>query len=248
MQPHKILIIVPTYNERDTIERLIARIAPIRDGLSKEFLIEADLLVVDDGSPDGTAQIVERLALTWISVMKREKKSGLGPSYIAGFQYALTMGYQYMVEMDADLSHQPESLLDLFRPIIAQEADLTIGTRWMPGGSVVNWPYSRQMISRAGTSYARLILGIQLRDITSGYRIFRKEVLSSIDFEKISSKGYGFQIEMALATLNNGFSIKEVPITFVEREGGTSKMSKKIVLEALWKVTLWGIQRVIKRR
>ena len=248
MSPNKVLIIVPTYNESETIERLIARILPMRARISSEFNIGTDLLLVDDGSPDGTAQIVEELKYPWITVMKRKEKSGLGPSYIAGFQYGLDSRYQYLVEMDADLSHQPEALIEMFRPILAGEADLTIGTRWMPGGSVVNWPLGRQLISRAGTSYARIILRIQLRDITSGYRVFKNEVLSSIDFAKISSKGYGFQIEMALATLKNGFRIKEVPITFVEREGGVSKMNRAIVFEALWKVTIWGIQRVLIRR
>jgi dolichol-phosphate mannosyltransferase len=248
MQINKALIIVPTYNESETIERLIERVLPMRDRLSQEFNLSVDLLVVDDGSPDGTAKIVEELGYSWITVMKRERKSGLGPSYIAGFQYALDTGYHYMVEMDADLSHQPEALIEMFKPIMDHKADLTIGVRWMPGGSVVNWPRSRQLISRAGTTYARLALKIELRDITSGYRVFRKNVLSTINFNTISSKGYGFQIEMALATLKNGFTVKEVPITFVEREGGVSKMNKAIVFEALWKVTIWGIQRVIKRR
>jgi dolichol-phosphate mannosyltransferase len=150
--------------------------------------------------------------------------------------------------MDADLSHQPEALSDLIEPVLTGDADLTIGTRWMPGGRVVNWPLSRQLISRAGTSYARLALGLELRDVTSGYRAFHRRVLAAIDLNQVESQGYGFQIEMVLTTLRAGFTIKEVPITFVEREGGVSKMSKRIVIEALWKVTVWGAQRLMLRR
>jgi dolichol-phosphate mannosyltransferase len=136
----------------------------------------------------------------------------------------------------------------MIRPVADGSADLTIGTRWMPGGKIVNWPLTRQFISRAGTSYARIVLGIKLRDITSGFRVFRSEVLRSIIFDRIESKGYGFQIEMALETLENGFRVEEVPITFVERVDGVSKMNKAIVIEALWKVTIWGLQRLVKRR
>jgi len=243
----RILILVPTYNESASIVKLLDRVTAVRGDLL-EAGHEVRLLVIDDNSPDGTAKLVEGQNLDWVEVLKRPGKSGLGPSYIAGFQWGLDHGFEILIEMDADLSHQPEALSDLIEPVLTGEADLTIGTRWMPGGRVVNWPISRQLISRAGTSYARLALGVELRDVTSGYRAFHRRVLAAIDLNQVESQGYGFQIEMVLISLRAGFTIKEVPITFVEREGGVSKMSKKIVLEALWKVTVWGAQRLILRR
>lgn len=243
----RILILVPTYNESASIVKLLDRVTGVR----ADFLgagHEVRLLVIDDNSPDGTAQLVETQGLDWVDVLKRPGKSGLGPSYIAGFRWGLDHGFEILIEMDADLSHQPEALSDLIEPVLTGDADLTIGTRWMPGGRVVNWPLSRQLISRAGTSYARLALGLELRDVTSGYRAFHRRVLTAIDLNEVESQGYGFQIEMVLTTLRAGFTIKEVPITFVEREGGVSKMSKRIVIEALWKVTVWGAQRLILRR
>jgi len=243
----KVLILVPTYNESETILKLLDRLVTVRDELNMDGY-EVQLLVIDDNSPDGTADLVADYALPWVEILKRPGKSGLGPSYIAGFRWGIQEGYELMVEMDADLSHQPEALAGLIDPVAHDQADLTIGTRWMPGGKVVNWPLFRQLISRAGTSYARLALGLELRDITSGYRVFHRRVLTSIDLDRIEAQGYGFQIEMALRTIENGFRVREVPITFVEREGGVSKMSKRIVLEALWKVTVWGIQRNRNRR
>ena len=242
------LLLIPTYNESATVNSLIARIEEVRDSIMELIGGELNMLLIDDNSPDGTAHLVEQMGKGWIDVMHRSEKGGLGPAYIAGFNSGLANGYELLIEMDADLSHQPEELMEMIRPIAEGSADLTIGTRWMPGGKIVNWPFSRQFISRAGTTYARLVLGIKLRDITSGYRVFRSEVLRSINLEKVESKGYGFQIEMALETLRNGFRVKEVPITFVERADGVSKMSKSIVLEALWKVTLWGFQRILNRR
>jgi len=242
------LLLVPTYNESATVHALISRIEEVRDAIMESISGELDMLLIDDNSPDGTARLVEQMGKEWIDVMHRSEKGGLGPAYIAGFKFGLANGYEFLVEMDADLSHQPEELMEMIRPIAEGSADLTIGTRWMPGGKIVNWPLSRQFISRAGTTYARLVLGIKFRDITSGYRVFRSAVLRSINLEKVESKGYGFQIEMALETLRNGFRIQEVPITFVERADGVSKMSKSIVLEALWKVTLWGFQRILNRR
>lgn len=243
----RILILVPTYNESASIVKLLDRVTGVR-GDFLEAGHEVRLLVIDDNSPDGTAQLVETQGLDWVDVLKRPGKSGLGPSYIAGFRWGLDHGFEILIEMDADLSHQPEALSDLIEPVLTGDADLTIGTRWMPGGRVVNWPLSRQLISRAGTSYARLALGLELRDVTSGYRAFHRRVLTAIDLNEVESQGYGFQIEMVLTTLRAGFTIKEVPITFVEREGGVSKMSKRIVIEALWKVTVWGAQRLILRR
>lgn len=243
----RILILVPTYNESASIVKLLDRVTGVRADLLGAGH-EVRLLVIDDNSPDGTAQLVETQGLDWVDVLKRPGKSGLGPSYIAGFRWGLDHGFEILIEMDADLSHQPEALVDLIEPVLTGDADLTIGTRWMPGGRVVNWPLSRQLISRAGTSYARLALGLELRDVTSGYRAFHRRVLTAIDLNEVESQGYGFQIEMVLTTLRAGFTIKEVPITFVEREGGVSKMSKRIVIEALWKVTVWGAQRLILRR
>lgn len=244
----RMLICVPTYNEAETILKLLTRVGAVRDEISQEFNVDIDLLVIDDNSPDGTASLVSERSLSWVRILQQREKNGLGPAYISGFKVGLSDGYDYVVEMDADLSHQPEALSQMLGPILASQADLTIGTRWMPGGKVVNWPLMRQFISRIGTGYARIALGLDLRDITSGYRIFRRQVLERIDFDAIEAKGYGFQIEMTLKTLELGFRIKEVPITFVEREGGVSKMNKKIVAEALWKVTIWGLTRRRNRR
>lgn len=244
----RMLLLVPTYNESASIELLISRIKNIRREVGELIDGEVDMLLIDDNSPDGTAEIVRGLGEGWIEILHRSEKSGLGPAYVAGFRYGIAKNYDFIVEMDADLSHQPEELLEMTKPIAEGRSDLAIGTRWMPGGKIVNWPISRQLISRAGTTYARIVLGIKLRDITSGYRVFRSKVLKSIDLENVESKGYGFQIEMALETLRHGFRIEEVPITFVERVDGVSKMNRAIVLEALWKVTIWGLQRLIKRR
>lgn len=253
------IVLVPTYNESEVIERLITRLSKVRETLQSGVNaginagvdgrpIVLDLMVIDDNSPDNTAAIVERLGIEWISLLKRPVKSGLGPAYIAGFKKALEDNYSLMIEMDADLSHQPEELPQMISPVVHDQADLTIGTRWMPGGRVVNWPLYRQLISRLGTSYARLALRLGLRDVTSGYRVFRREVLESVDLDSIEARGYGFQIEMTLRTLDAGYRVREVPITFIEREGGVSKMSKKIVLEALWKVTVWGFRGLIDHR
>lgn len=244
----KFLICVPTFNESESILKLLTRVGSMRERIREELGVSVDLLVIDDNSPDGTADLVRERSLPWVSILEREVKNGLGPAYIAGFKEGLAKGYTFLGEMDADLSHQPEALLEMLRPVSSGEAQLTIGTRWMPGGEVVNWPLTRQMISRAGTGYARMALGINLRDVTSGYRVFHRDVLERIDLERIEARGYGFQIEMTLKTLDLGFAIKEVPITFVERAGGVSKMSKSIVLEALWKVTMWGMQRKLKLR
>jgi len=243
----RVLVLVPTYNESESIVKLLDRLAGARETLTSDGH-EVRVLVIDDNSPDGTAELVDGQGLDWVEVLRRPGKSGLGPSYIAGFGWGLERDFDLMVEMDADLSHQPEALPNLIAPVATDQADLTIGTRWMPGGKVINWPISRQLISRVGTGYARVALGLELRDVTSGYRVFHQRVLTSIDLDRIESQGYGFQIEMVLRTLEGGYRVKEVPITFVEREGGVSKMSKRIVIEALWKVTVWGFQRLIVRR
>lgn len=245
---YRMLICVPTYNESESILGLLTRVGQVRTDLLEQVGVVSDLLVIDDNSPDGTADLVAERGLDWVEILRRSEKNGLGPAYIAGFRVAIDRGYDFIVEMDADLSHQPEALGEMLAPIIESRADLTIGTRWMPGGKVVNWPFIRQLISRVGTGYARIALRLDLRDITSGFRVFRREVLEAIDLNAIEAKGYGFQIEMALRTLELGFRAVEVPITFIERAGGVSKMNKRIVIEALWKVTLWGLSRSKKSR
>jgi len=207
---------------------------------------EIDILIVDDNSPDQTAVIAKNLEFSGLKVLSRQHKSGLGPAYLAGFKQGLLEKYDYFVEMDADLSHQPEQLIDLLNA--ASKVDLVIGTRWIPGGSVVNWPKRRKWISKLGTGYASFALNLPYKDLTSGYRVLPREFLSQLDFSLIETRGYGFQIEMALKAIESGFGIKQVPITFVERENGYSKMSLAIIWEAWSMVTIWALRRLIKRR
>ena len=239
----KILVLVPTYNEAESIKNLLIRLDQACSTFTEN---EVDILIIDDKSPDGTADIAKSLGIKRLSILRRDSKNGLGPAYIAGFKYGLEKNYDFFVEMDADLSHRPEELGDLFKMISAQ--NFVIGTRWMPGGSVVNWPKKRQFISKMGTSYASFALGLPFRDLTSGYRVIPKSFLNMINLDLIETKGYGFQIEMAMLANKLGFSIKEVPITFVERENGLSKMSLAIVWEAWFMVTFWGLRRLILRR
>jgi dolichol-phosphate mannosyltransferase len=239
----KILVLVPTYNEAESIKNLLTRLDQSCSTFTEH---EIEILMIDDKSPDGTADIANSLGIKRLSILRRDSKNGLGPAYIAGFKYGLEKDYDFFVEMDADLSHQPEELGALFKVISAQ--NFVIGTRWMPGGSVVNWPKKRQLISKMGTRYASLTLGLPFRDLTSGYRVIPKSFLNMIDLDLIETKGYGFQIEMAMLANELGFSIKEVPITFVERENGLSKMSLAIVWEAWFMVTFWGLRRLILRR
>lgn len=230
------LVVVPTYCEADTVEAVIARVLRAD--------AELHVLIVDDNSPDGTGALATAMAdlQPRLFVLDRPGKGGLGAAYIAGFDWALQRGYQIIVEMDADGSHQPEELPGLLSAVDAG-AGLAIGTRWMPGGSVLNWPRYRKAISRAGTLYARLILGSKLRDITSGYRAYTAATLSQALRDEVSSHGYSFQIEMAWNTERSGASIVEVPITFIERAHGRSKMSPRIVLEAIGRVSMWGLTR-----
>lgn len=239
-----VLVVIPTYNESESIQSLLSRLDAARKVVSEMFSI--DILLVDDSSPDKTAQIATSMNLSNFSVLNRSDKSGLGPAYLAGFKQGLNLDYQYFVEMDADLSHQPEQLVDLLKAATANS--LVIGTRWMPGGSVVNWPKKRRWISKLGTRYASFALNLPYKDLTSGFRVLPRQFLERIDFTSIETRGYGFQIEMALKAISNGFQIKQVPITFVERENGYSKMSMAIVLEAWFMVTIWGLRRLIKRR
>ena len=239
-----VLVIIPTYNESESIESLLKRLNSARMQISDKF--EIDILIVDDNSPDQTAAIAKNLQFSGLKVLSRQHKSGLGPAYLAGFKQGLLEKYDYFVEMDADLSHQPEQLIDLLNA--ASKVDLVIGTRWIPGGSVVNWPKRRKWISKLGTGYASFALNLPYKDLTSGYRVLPREFLSQLDFSLIETRGYGFQIEMALKAIESGFGIKQVPITFVERENGYSKMSLAIIWEAWSMVTIWALRRLIKRR
>lgn len=239
-----ILILIPTYNEARNIVDLLNRLNAVRISLSKEFTI--DLLIIDDNSPDKTAQIAQSLDVVGLTILMRDKKTGLGPAYLAGFKQGLTGKYDYFVEMDADLSHQPEQLIDLLQA--ADEMTLVIGTRWIPGGSVVNWPIGRKLISRLGTWYASFILKLPYQDLTSGYRVLPRGLIEKLNFNEIQTKGYGFQIEIALKAVDSGFQIKQVPITFIERENGQSKMSLWIILEALITVNKYGFERIFNHR
>jgi dolichol-phosphate mannosyltransferase len=230
----RVLVIVPTYQERENLPLIIER---IRTGVP-----DADILVADDNSPDGTGALADEIAGRddHVHVLHRDRKQGLGAAYIAGFRWGLERGYDTLVEMDADGSHQPEQLPDLLAALRA--ADVALGSRWVRGGTVRNWPKSREALSRSANTYARLILGIPVRDATGGYRAYRARVLRSFNLDAVRSQGYCFQIELTLRSLRRGFRVVEVPIEFVERQHGASKMSRAIVLEALWRVTVWGVQ------
>ena len=229
----RVAVIMPTYNERANIEATVGRVRRAVPG--------ADLLVVDDNSPDGTGELADKLAAedSHIHVLHRERKAGLGAAYIAGFRWALEQDYGVVVEMDADGSHLPEELPRLLDALAG--ADLVLGSRYVPGGTVVNWPKSREMLSRGGNTYARLLLGIKLKDSTGGYRAYRASTLRQIALDEVESQGYCFQIDLAMRAIRAGLTVTEVPITFVERVHGTSKMSRAVVAEALWRVTVWGI-------
>lgn len=239
-----VLVVIPTFNESESITALLARLDRARDSLSDKYHIE--ILIVDDSSADKTAEIARSLNLKNLLVLSQVSKSGLGQAYIAGFKQGLIGNYQYFVEMDADLSHQPEQLSDLLA--VASEKDLVIGTRWMSGGKVVNWPIGRRILSKFGTKYAAFVLNLPYKDLTSGYRVLSRQLLMKIDLDQIQTRGYGFQIEIALKAIQSGFKIKEVPITFVERENGRSKMGLAIVWEAWWMITKWGFIRVLNHR
>lgn len=235
------LVIIPTYNESENVAWITAEVLAHQP--------DVNILVADDGSPDGTGEIADKLAAAdqRISVMHREGKQGLGSAYRAGFAWGIERGYDVLCEMDADGSHRPE---DLGRILEASDkgADLVLGSRWVPGGGVVNWPWYRKFISRGGTFYAQLMLGLPIKDATGGYRAFRRETLERLPLDDVESQGYCFQIDMARRVLGEGMSIVEVPITFVERVRGESKMSGHIVREALWRVTVWGLQRPVPKR
>lgn len=241
----RVLVVIPTYNERESLPCTLAGV--------RRWAPDADVLVVDDGSPDGTGQLAEELAASdaadggrrAVHVMHRTEKQGLGPAYVAGFRWGTARGYGVLVEMDADGSHRAQDLPALLAR--SAEADLVIGSRWVRGGHVQNWPLRRQVLSRAANIYAWLAMGLPVRDATAGFRAYRADVLAKVDLESVASHGYCFQIDMTWRVLRAGGRTVEVPITFVEREYGTSKMSKDIVLEALTRVTLWGVQERLRQ-
>jgi dolichol-phosphate mannosyltransferase len=219
-------VCLPTYDERENLERMVRTLHEL--GVS--------VLVIDDNSPDGTGQLADRLAeeLDGVEVLHRERKEGLGPAYLAGFRRALTDGAELVLEMDCDFSHDPA---DVRRLIAATDgADLALGSRYVEGGSVGNWGLVRRAVSSGGSLYARVLLGVPVRDLTGGFKCYRRAVLEAIDLDAISSKGYAFQIETTYRALRAGFRVVEVPIRFVDREEGGSKMSRRIVLEAIWRV------------
>ncbi len=229
----RVVIVMPTYNERQNLEIIVGRI--------REAIPDADLLVVDDNSPDGTGDLADKLAEKdpHVQVMHRTEKAGLGRAYVAGFTWALDGGYDLIVEMDADGSHRPEDLPKLLAAV--EEADAVIGSRYVPGGTVVNWPKSREFLSKGANLYNRIMLGVQVRDATGGFRVYRAATLRKINLNGIESAGYCFQIDMTLRVLQASMTITEVPITFVERERGASKMSRTVILEAFTRVARWGI-------
>ena len=230
----RVLTIIPTYNEIESLPKTLQRL--------RTAVPDSDVLIADDNSPDGTGAYADEQAARdpQVHVLHRKGKEGLGAAYIAGFRWGLENGYDILVEMDADGSHKPEQLPLLLEASKAG-ADLVIGSRWVPGGSVVNWPLHRKLLSRAGSTYSRLMLGIRVRDITAGYRAFRRSTLERLDLAAVESVGYGFQVDMTFRVARLGMSIQEVPITFVEREFGASKMSGNIVFEAMSNVTKWGL-------
>ena len=233
------MILIPTYNEATSIVELLHSLNDLRNTNQFSF----DVTVIDDNSPDQTAQIVDSLNLDWVNVLRREKKDGLGNAYRAGFAHVLSdPRYDQIVTMDADGSHRVADLPAMFAAISPGKS-IVLGTRWIAGGSVVNWPKSRQLLSKSGTKYASLALGINLADLTGGFRIYSRQLLDSLNLKDMDATGYCFQIEMALAAHVAGAKATEVPITFVERINGVSKMSRAIVVEALIQTTRWGIKR-----
>ncbi len=237
----KPVILIPTYNESIAIVELLNSLTELR--ISRDF----DVLILDDNSPDKTADIVDNLNLSWVSVLRRPGKAGLGAAYRAGFAEVLRgEKYTHVITMDADGSHRVDDLPAMMDAQHNSDISITLGTRWTPGGSVVNWPLFRQLLSRAGTAYARIALRIPLHDLTGGFRIYSVALLRKLNLSQMTATGYCFQIEMAMASELAGASMREVPITFVERINGVSKMSRAIVIEALWQTTLWGLSRALK--
>jgi dolichol-phosphate mannosyltransferase len=235
----RVLVVLPTYEEAANIERMIKSV--------RTALPDAGILVVDDGSPDGTAEIAERVGadVGGVEVMRRTAKSGLGSAYRAGFAWGLDRGWNALVEMDCDFSHDPAALPDLVAPL-RSGVDLSVGSRYVPGGEIPNWSLSRRLISRGGNIYADTLLGLGIKDSTSGFRAYRAEILRKIDLGAVKAEGYGFQIEMVHQVINQGGKVAEVPICFVDRVEGESKMSTSIVVEAFLLVTLWSARKMAR--
>lgn len=238
MPSDAVTVVVPTYNERENLAHLAAAV----------LLHGYRLLIVDDGSPDGTGAVADSLAaeVDRVAVIHRTHKQGLGSAYVAGFDQALADGAEIVIEMDADFSHNPEDLPRLVAAVRGG-ADLAIGSRYVPGGATPDWPWYRRFVSRAGGTYARIMLGMPIRDATAGYRAFDARALARLPYRDVEASGYGFQVEMAWRSCQAGLEIIEVPIVFRDREMGTSKMGPGIVLEAMWLVTRWGIGRIFGR-
>jgi dolichol-phosphate mannosyltransferase len=234
------LVVIPTYNEAESLPPLLSTLL----ALDARF----DILVVDDSSPDGTGAVADAAAAAEprVHVLHRQAKDGLGRAYLSGFEWALARGYAAIVEMDADGSHPAETLPTLIDGVLRGGADLVVGSRWMPGGRVVDWSRSRQVLSRGGNTYARMILGIPVRDCTSGFRAYSGRLLGRLHFADVHSHGYCFQIEMTLRSIDEGAVLREIPITFRDRELGESKMSRGIVAEAMLRVTWWGLLRRLR--
>jgi glycosyltransferase involved in cell wall biosynthesis len=229
----KTIVLMPTFNEAKSIGETVQSL--------RNQNLKVDLLIIDDASPDGTGKIADALVDTNTFVLHRTRKAGLGAAYVSGFSWALERGYELIVEMDADGSHRAEDLSKIISA--AANAELVLGSRWVSGGSVVGWPVHRQLISRIGNLYARIMLRTKISDMTSGFRAYRASLLQSLELSKVSARGYAFQVEMALLAARAKSRVVEVPITFVERAHGNSKMTTAIVLEALWLVTKWAFYR-----
>ncbi len=230
----RVAVLIPTYNERDTLPVLLRRL--------REVVPDVDVAVLDDNSPDGTGQVADRLAASdeQVHVIHRAGKEGLGAAYLAGFRWALAEGYDAVVEMDADGSHRPEHLPALLAA--AADADVVIGSRWVRGGSVVNWPLHRKALSVGGNLYVKVLLGMPVNDATAGYRVYRADALRAMGLRDVASQGYCFQTDLTWRAVRTGLRVVEVPITFVEREVGTSKMSRDIMTESLRRITGWGVR------
>jgi dolichol-phosphate mannosyltransferase len=230
MRVPRAVVCLPTYNERENLEAMVQALGEVLD-TSRD-----GVLVIDDSSPDGTGDIAVELAerLPWVSVLHRERKEGIGPAYIAGFRRMLAEGAELILEMDCDFSHDPADVPRLIEA--ANDADLVLGSRYVEGGGTENWGLVRRFVSRGGCLYAQILLGVRVRDLTGGFKCFRREALEAIDLDAVAARGYGFQIETTYRVLRKGLHVREIPIRFVERRAGASKMTGSIVAEAMWKV------------
>ena len=233
------VLCLPTYNERENLELMVEALGGVLDTTTDR------VLVVDDGSPDGTGEIADRIAaeFPWVSVLHRETKEGIGPAYVAGFRSALADGAELVLEMDCDFSHDPADVPRLIAA--AADADLVLGSRYAPGGGTANWGLVRRVVSRGGCIYAQVVLGMRVRDLTGGFKCFRRVALEAIDLDALSAHGYAFQIETTYRVTRTGLRVQEIPITFVERRAGASKMTGAIVAEAIWRVPLLRLRALV---